>query len=126
MTPEQFARSGTEHGHQVAVFCWAALNTQKYPELRWLHAIPNGGLRDKVVAGKLKAEGVKRGVADIFLPVRRGISCGLYIEMKKPGGKATPEQKEFGAFVQSQGYLFYVCDHWQHAVNIIDSYLEKL
>lgn len=123
MTPEQFAKSGTEHGHQVALFAWAALNVGKYPELQWLHAIPNGGLRDKITAGKLKAEGVRKGVSDVSLPVRRKVFSGLYIEMKKPGGKASKEQIEFGEFVQNQGFLFYVCDNWQYAANIIESYL---
>lgn len=72
------------------------------PELRWLHAIPNGGYRDKVTAGKLKAEGVKRGIPDVFLPLplnfpppivqimgeplppKRIQFCGLYIELKRP------------------------------------------
>ena len=33
ITPEQLAKSGTEHGHQAALFCWIALNIDRYPEL---------------------------------------------------------------------------------------------
>lgn len=72
------------------------------PELRWLHAIPNGGQRDKITAGKLKAEGVKKGVLDVFLPLPMHFEgrtvaterdgefviltryCGLYLELKRP------------------------------------------
>ena len=60
MNPSQIAKSGTEHAIQSAFFAWCALNQTKYPMLKWFHAIPNGGLRDKVTAGKLKAEGVKK------------------------------------------------------------------
>lgn len=123
MTPEQLAASGTESGHQRAVFAWAALNVVKYPELKWMHAIPNGGKRDKITGGTLKAEGVKAGVADIFLPVTKMPWAGLYIEMKKSGGKQSTEQKEFGAFVQSQSFGFVVCYSWTDAVNYIQEYL---
>ena len=83
MTPEQIAKSGTEESHQTALFAWAALHANECPQLRLLLAIPNGGLRNKVTAGKLKAQGVKAGVPDIFLPVARGRYHGLWIEMKE-------------------------------------------
>lgn len=132
MTPEQLAKSGTESAHQRAVFAWAALQTQRWPELRWLHHIPNGGSRGdtqraRMIRGaQMKAEGVKSGVADLMLPVRRGQFSGLYIEMKKPGKikATTPEQKEFGEFVISQGFGWVVCDNWESAVQNLKDYLE--
>jgi hypothetical protein len=103
-----------------------------YPELRWFHAIPNGGLRDKITANKLKMEGVKGGVADCFLPVKRGQWSGLYIEMKAPKekpvkadskGGVKPEQFAFGNFVGSQGFGWIVCYSWEEAVLVLESYL---
>lgn len=129
MKPEDLAKSGTESGHQRAVFCWAALNTKRFPELKWLHHIPNGGSRgddakSRAIRGaNLKAEGVRTGVSDLMLPVKRGDWSGLYIEMKKPGGKESPEQKEFGAFVKSQGFGYVCCDTWEKAVQVIEKYL---
>lgn len=105
--------------------------TPQVPELTWFHAIPNGGSRGDdeksraIRGGQLKAEGVKTGVSDTLLPVRRGQWSGLYIEMKKPGGKPSPEQIEFGEFVQSQGFGFVVCDHWEKARDIIIQYLQS-
>ena len=125
ITPEQLAKSGTEHGHQTALFCWAAMNLETYPELKWMHAIPNGGYRNKTEAGRLKAEGVKAGVSDVFLPVESGCYHGLYLEMKKPGEKASAKQLEFGAFVKTQKYAFHVCDHWQKARDILIKYFEN-
>jgi hypothetical protein len=61
---------GNEHEEQVALFEWAAWNSSKYKELELMFAIPNGGQRHVVVARKLKDEGVKAGVPDIFLPAQ--------------------------------------------------------
>lgn len=65
----------TEHWEQVQLFEWS----ENLPELKLMHAIPNGGKRDIRVALKLKEEGVKPGVPDIFLPLSRGGKHGLYI-----------------------------------------------
>ena len=66
--------TGSEHEEQVALFEWAEWNKRQYPELELMFAIPNGGQRHVVVAKKLKDEGVKAGVPDIFLPVARQFS----------------------------------------------------
>ena len=132
MTPEQLAKSGTEHGHQAALFAWCALNVGKYPDLKWFHAIPNGGSRGDTTrarairGGQLKAEGVKKGVSDTLLPVRRHNCSGLYIEMKKPGGKQSKEQIEFGQFVLSQGFGYICCDHWEKARDMLICYLTEI
>lgn len=110
----------------------------KVPELRWLHHIPNGGSRGDteksraIEGGKLKSQGVKRGVLDIMLPVRRNGFCGLYIEMKKPGaeksknGGLTDEQIEFGRFVIAQGYKCELCYSWRQAAEVIEKYLQSV
>jgi hypothetical protein len=43
--------------------------------------------------------------------------------MKKPGGKPSRDQVEFGSFVQAQGYGFVVCDNWEAAVKVLEDYL---
>jgi hypothetical protein len=99
----------------------------KYPELRWLHAIPNGGLRDKITSGKLKAEGVKPGISDLSLPVKRNVYSGLYIELKKLKAKGvgpSKEQIEFGEFVTKQGFYFAICYGWEEAWSCIEWYLK--
>lgn len=61
-----------EVDEQRAVFEWAEYAKGKYPWLKWMHHIPNGGSRNKIEAVRLKAQGVKRGVPDIFLPYPTG------------------------------------------------------
>lgn len=125
ITPESLAKPGTEHAHQVALFCWAAMNREKYPELEWMFAIPNGGLRDKITAVRLKAEGVRSGVSDIFLPAVREPYAGLFIEMKEPKkGKESDKQREFGDHVIVQGYVYRCCWGWEEARDLIVDYLE--
>lgn len=121
----------TERDHQVFVFQILALNEAQYPFLKFIHAIPNGGHRHPAVAGKLKAEGVKRGIADICIPFPCGHSfrlptgcCpGAYIEMKSTTGRVSPEQAEFLEFVKKNHYatkIAYSCDE---ALAFIEEYL---
>lgn len=153
MTPDVLARNGDEDGIQAAVFAYTAVaqmwgweladqwaaggvlpgkwdGIERVPELRWYYAIPNGGYRgsnrkDAMIRGaRMKATGTRAGVADTFLPVPRGEWHGLYIELKKPGGRLSAEQEEFGEWVKAQGYGWVMCDGWRACVDILRSYLE--
>ena len=149
MTPSQLVKSDTEAAHQTVLFAWAAVAMNHgfsvanawakglnpavtatepvIPELKWLHHIPNGGSRgndvrsQQIRGAQLKAQGVKSGVSDLCLPVKRGHYSGLYLEMKRPAekpvrptskGGVSDEQCEFGRFVKTQGFYFSVCYSW--------------
>ena len=100
----------SEHQEQCALFEWAAWMANTMPELHLMHAIPNGGKRDIRTAAKLKAEGVKPGVPDIFLPVPRGGKHGLYIELKRrKGGTVSAAQEAWIRALTEQGYVCAVC-----------------
>jgi len=120
---EYLASTVTEHGEQVALMEWVALQEGRYPVLKWLHAIPNGGLRGFKVAQALKAEGVKPGVSDLCLPFPAGTYHGMYLEMKKPGGKLSKEQKEFLEFVKDAGFYTGVAYGYDEAVQHIEYYM---
>lgn len=132
ITPESYAQIGTEHAHQVALFMWIALpeQRQRYPELQWLFAIPNGGERGKGVAGRLKAEGVKPGVPDLCLPLARHGVHGLYVELKRPKSVGRTEgvvssfQKQWHAALKNNGYGVAVCYGWIEARDCLIRYLE--
>jgi hypothetical protein len=113
----------TEHQEQATLFRWAAFAEARWPELALLHAIPNGGHRNKVVAAKLKAEGVRAGVPDLCLPVARGRWHGLYIELKAKGGRASPRQLEWFGALRRQGYRVELCVGWTAARQVIEGYL---
>lgn len=135
ITPEMLAASGSEDGNQMALFAWAADNVGKYPELKWLHAIPNGGQRHIAEASKLVATGTRGGVWDIFLPwpwykLGEYTYHGLYIEMKKSNkrnvknGGLSEDQVEFGDYANSVGYCCRVCYTWEEARDVLIQYLE--
>ena len=116
----------TEHQEQCALFEWAAFQEGFWPELRLMHAIPNGGKRDKVTAARLKAEGVKPGVPDICLPVPRGDKHGLYIEMKRrEGGSVSADQLKWLDNLMRQGYECHVCRGCEEARKVILDYLKR-
>jgi hypothetical protein len=96
----------------------------RYPEIALLHAIPNGDWRGPSVAQKLKAEGVKRGIPDLCLPVPRGGYHGLYIELKKGRGVVSPEQWAVMRELDSHGYLVRIFNDAHHALFFIRQYLE--
>ena len=88
--------------------------------------IANGGSRGKAEAARFKAEGVKAGVPDLFLPVARGPYHGLFIEMKRQkGGKVSDAQKAWISALIDQGYLAVVCYGWKDAAELIEDYLEE-
>lgn len=115
----------SEHGEQVALFDWAAHQANLGHEpLRWMFAIPNGGLRHKATAAKLKAEGVKAGVPDIFLPWPAKGYCGLFIELKSGRNKATPDQLNYLKWLTAAGYKALVANGFDEAKEILCGYLE--
>ena len=115
----------TESQEQTTLFQWAAMMAGKWPEMRLLHAIPNGGSRNPIEARHLKEQGVKAGIPDIFLPCARGGWHGLYIEMKRrKGGRVSIEQKKMIIALRDQGYCVEVCEGWEEARDIITAYME--
>jgi len=119
-----------EEREQQTVIEWAAWQENARPELRNLYAIPNGGHRHKAVAGKLKAQGVKRGVPDLFLawPAAKkdnsGVFHGLYIEMKRErGGRIEPEQQDWAERLIRAGYAHIFAKGADQAIAAIREYL---
>lgn len=82
----------------------------KVPALEWFHAIPNGGSRGdddksrKIRGAQLKAEGVRQGVADTFLPW--------------PVYEQCPADSQIMMMKWAVGY------GWEHAVSVLRSYIE--
>lgn len=140
ITPEQLAKSGTEHGEQSALFCWSAQNVHLYPQLKWLYAVPNGFFSDSGQKAKMKAEGLRDGVPDVVLPcvlyddnaeyANTIKYAGLYIEMKREkyrnvkDGGCSAEQLEWLDYFNNAGYKAIVCYSWEEARDAILEYLK--
>jgi hypothetical protein len=85
-------RKHPEHRLQCELVAWLHVNAR--PDLQWF-AVPNGELRHPRVAMRLKAEGVKPGVADICFMLPGGQTG--WLELKAKRGSLSDEQKGFGA-----------------------------
>lgn len=116
----------TEHAEQKTFFEWANLVKKAYPGLDLMFAIPNGGARHIAVARKLKSEGVKPGVPDIFLPVQKGGSAGLFIEMKRvKNSNVTKAQRLWHKRLKEQGYAVKVCYGFKQAKEAVEGYYKE-
>lgn len=134
MTPAQLAKSGTEHGHQRALF--AAVLEWSRVVYDMMYAIPNGGSRGdtddsrKIRGNMLKTEGVKDGVPDVKVAWPYGNYAGLYIEMKRPAdrdkkrakGKVADAQEAWHTRLREHGYAVEVAYTWEEAFAAIKRY----
>ena len=111
-----------EHNIQVACVRWFNLQWPEYRGL--LFAVPNGGARSKATAGKLKAEGVVAGVADLILLVPKQWAFALCIEMKTSKGRQSPEQKGWMEMVEAHGYRYRVCHSLDEFMAVVNGYLQ--
>jgi len=111
--------SNRESLEQRAFFQWARL----HPVARRFFAIPNGGKRGKVTAAILKAEGVKAGVLDTFLPVPAHNFHGLWIEFKWGDNNLTNEQRAFAKDALANGYAVAVAYNSEAAIGLTIDYL---
>lgn len=95
------SRMPTEHEEQRDFVRWFR---RTYDGVR-IFAIPNGGERVKGEGMRLKAEGVSRGVPDLYVPAWR-----LWIEMKRQdGGQVSADQKDWHAYLKSLGDHVMIC-----------------
>ena len=116
----------SEANEQSAFFQWA----DYVKELKWMHSSLNGAFLngDKkqraIQMNKLKAQGAKKGVLDIFLPKAKGVYHGMYIEMKFGRNTMTDEQKEFATDLAVDGYCMFTCYNSEEAINATKLYLK--
>ena len=105
----------TEHEEQRTFVQWFR---RKFPDVR-IMAIPNGGARSPSVACRLKAEGVARGVPDLFVPAWR-----VWIEMKRiNGGRVSPEQQSWKSYLEKEGYIVLICAGCEQAQREVGAWL---
>lgn len=115
----------SESIEQIMLMQWCKRNAKTIPQLDKIFAIPNGGLRNKSTAAKLKLEGVKKGVPDLFLAVPNKYFHGLFIEMKRiKGGVLSKEQKIWKELLTAEGYCWSVAKGFQEGKAIIEEYLK--
>lgn len=116
-------RRNNEHRIQAALFKWAKYASARHPRLNLMFAIPNGGAREAITGAMLKAEGVKPGVPDLFLPFPIGPYHGLFLEIKTAKGRLTPEQRRWLIGLQTQGYAAVIARGLDESIDTITRYI---
>jgi hypothetical protein len=88
-------------------------------------AIPNGGLRSKATAGRLKAQGVRPGMPDLYClsPLRQ---FGFWIELKRPGTKKpekalSDDQRGVHTLLRDRGYEVFVSSNLDEVLDVLKS-----
>ena len=90
----------SEHIEQVRLVNWFRDN---FPEPDYIiFAVPNGGKRGIKEAGRLKDEGVKKGVSDLIIVTHNKI---IFLEMKNAKGKLSKEQISFNENIEYLGFI---------------------
>jgi len=89
--------------------------------------IPNGGSRKNAFEGwRLKEQGVRAGVSDLFLPVPCGRFHGLWVEFKAAApntAAVSAAQMEWIVLMKQQGYDAHVCIGVDNAMQTLRTYL---
>jgi hypothetical protein len=138
LQPAKLAKSGSEHGEQVAFFAWAAVAAFYCEPFAWVYATPNGGSRGDtalsraIEGGKMKAEGVRSGVPDVFMPFPRmhvkhnAMYAGAFCELKaKDGGDGgSTNQKKWLDRLNDVGYAVTIAKGWHEMRAFFVEYLE--
>jgi hypothetical protein len=140
----------TEAEEQEAFFKMVRLHESKHPELSLVFMIPNGAklqatyerqadgrnLRYSREGERLKLQGLRNGVPDIFCAVPKSYEvdyplwthcAGLWIELKRINARPSDtraEQREMHVKLRVQGYRVEVCKGWRAAWNCLIDYLE--
>ena len=89
-----------------------------------LFAVPNEGKRGIRTAQRMKAEGLRSGVPDLVIPISNDKYNGLFIEMKKPKGVTSKNQKEWIRMLVLLGYNAIVCNSTELARLAISEHME--
>jgi hypothetical protein len=112
----------SEHQLQVSIIDYV---NKVLPSLRpYIFAVPNGGLRNVIVAKKLKDEGVMAGVPDLFIDIPNTFKHGLRIEVKIGKNKFTINQMLFKERMEDLGYVVKECRSIEDFESILCEYFE--
>lgn len=134
----------SEHQEQVALFEYVRMRALANPAWDNIFSVPNGAYlagdakRRAIQMKRLKLEGLRAGVPDIFVAVPRlglkecgncggqhrdWISAGLFIEMKRKGNAPTIAQINWHKKLIAAGYDVKVCYSADEAIKLLEKYM---
>lgn len=80
-------------------------------------AVPNGEHRSKATGARLKAQGVRAGVADLCFILKGGYAA--FMELKRPGGKQSPKQIQFASWCEANEVPYALVSNMDVAIEVL-------
>lgn len=124
-------RRSEETDAQIALFDLLSRLEGRWPLLRYVTHVPNGGKRDKATAARLKAMGVKPGVCDILVFCRNRCPidgrpplyfAGLADERKTTTGRLSADQERWQKHLVHEGWYAVTSTDWTDEARLIISW----
>lgn len=112
----------SESWHQRQLVQWV----KQYPWGQFLFHIPNETVGGRGWIVRLKQMGCRSGVPDLMLPIPRHGFHGMFIEMKKPGGRLDVSQRKWLKALNDLGYHAVCCSGWEAAKDALQGYMEEI
>jgi len=109
-----------ENWHQRQLIQWC----RQFSWGQFLFHIPNETTGGQGWITRNRQMGCRKGVPDLMLPVPMHGFHGLFIEMKKPGGRMDEMQKRWLKVLEQFGYKAICCKGWEEAKDALQGYME--
>ena len=111
----------SENWHQKQLIQWV----KQFPWGQFLFHIPNETTGGTGWIARNSQMGCRSGVPDLMLPIPMHGYNGLFIAMKRPGGRLDGIQRKWLAALNEFGYLAVCCKGWEEARGVLQRYMEK-
>lgn len=121
-TPKVTPDEHNESWHQKQLIQWC----RQFPWGQFLFHVPNETTGGPSWVVRNRQMGCKKGVPDLMLPVPMGDYHGLFIEMKRPGGRMDEYQRRWNAALKQFGYLAICCYGWEEAKDVLLGYMAQI
>lgn len=116
----------TEYQFHKFVVGWLDVSL---PDGCFFHHSPNEGRKHVNYHVKMKSMGMKSGFPDLclFVPTKyfwNGTPCSIFLELKRPGGRVTPIQKEVHKKLEDTGAAVAVIDNISKLKTFLSNLIE--
>lgn len=120
-------KGGSRHGPESEYTIQKSICELLDLKAPWLlYCASAGGVRTSIAeARRMKATGYKRGFPDLFFYEPREGFMGLAIELKRPQGSATKDQKKWKQDLEARGYQAVIAKGREACLEIIREYFKE-
>ena len=123
----KYKKPVSEYEHQKSFIDYIRAAYPKYEKLTRLslNGIPLPRSSFGMIIAMAKKAGMVKSESDLFIAVPANGYHGLFIEMKKPGGVLSDEQRKYLDTVASMGYAAHACYSDKEAIRVFENYINN-